>query len=274
MAANDLSIRLSVKDADTVRSVLRSVGDEGKAALAVLEVASDKSTVSARNLSRQLDTLRASLDPTISAQKQMASAQELLNQALARGADQGGITADEYARLSSAVTERFRAASGEVKAFSDTLTAAAMAAQANYDRLFGVAKAPTASAASSAAVFEQVYAARQQQNAESSQLAYNNLLGVGAPSSGTAAASAAVFEEAARESAAIDQLRARLDPAAASAKVMAEEVATLDGWLAQGKITAPEHAAAMSMVEQAYQRGGVSAGQMTMATRSSRPAAR
>lgn len=107
-ASHDLSIRLSVKDADLVKTVLKDVGTQGQNALKAMEVASDKATVSSRAFARQLEGLKAQLDPTIRAQREMSQAQSLLNEALKRGADQGGITAAEHGRLLEMLNQRYK----------------------------------------------------------------------------------------------------------------------------------------------------------------------
>lgn len=123
MAASDLSIRLSLADANAVLQALRQVGDKGQAALALVEAASDKATVSGQRLERQLKALKESLDPTARAQADLARNQDLLNEAFRRGR----LSTEELSNYSRLLAERHREVAGTMRT---TGTAAADAAAA------------------------------------------------------------------------------------------------------------------------------------------------
>ena len=104
MGAADVSIRLSLTDADLVLQTLRNIGAQGQNAMAVVEAASDKATVSGQRLERQVASLKNALDPTTKAMADQARSQETLNAALARGS----LTTAEHTKFTELLAARYK----------------------------------------------------------------------------------------------------------------------------------------------------------------------
>ncbi|WP_019905713.1 phage tail length tape measure family protein [Methylobacterium sp. 77] len=147
---------------------------------------------------------------------------------------------------------------------------AAGRAQTSINSLLGVDTAPSASARSSAGVFEQqlraaeeaerrnatIRDARATQMAASTQANVASAYGIDAAPAKSARASAEVFEEAARAHQDLEQrataLRAVIDPLGAAQLRMNAAVANADELLAKGSIKVTEHTAAVAKARMTY----------------------
>ena len=102
--AADLAIRLSLTDADLVLQTLRNVGVQGQNAMAVVEAASDKATVSGQKFERQVASLKNTLDPTTKAMADQARSQDVLNAALSRGS----LTTADHTKFTELLAARYK----------------------------------------------------------------------------------------------------------------------------------------------------------------------
>lgn len=115
MATRDLSIRLSLSNAEAVKSALVELGDRGQGALKLIEAASDRAGASSAKFEATIQRLKESLDPAIRAQEQMARGQDMLAEALKRGS----VTTDEHGRFLKLLKDRCAEAGGAVTAMGN-----------------------------------------------------------------------------------------------------------------------------------------------------------
>jgi lambda family phage tail tape measure protein len=115
MATRDLSIRLSLTNADAVKSALVELGERGQGALQLIEAASDRAGTSSTRFEATIRRLKESLDPAIRAQADMARGQDMLSDALKRGL----VTGDEHGRFLTLLKDRCNLASGAVTAMGN-----------------------------------------------------------------------------------------------------------------------------------------------------------
>ncbi|QDC11281.1 hypothetical protein FHY55_19480 [Oceanicola sp. D3] len=91
--AKQVSVRLTTDGGDRVRAVFLGIGEEGKKAFGKIDQGAKSASASASvfekatlGSQKQVDALKASIDPTFRAQQQFARAQELVNRAVENGA--------------------------------------------------------------------------------------------------------------------------------------------------------------------------------------------